>query len=86
MTTRIRDDGKYWRHRSEQKLLAELNKWDELIAGFTGRLSDALGEVPGALVAPIKARPDFEHLEAKGERRLDEITRRKPRPRRKKRS
>ena len=65
LTTRIRDDGKYWRHRDEAKLLASLAEHDVMIAGFAGRLSDALGDAAGgAVVAPIKDRPDFEHLEA----------------------
>ena len=40
MRTRIRDDAQYWRHRDQRKLLVELAKWDELIAGFAGKLSD----------------------------------------------
>lgn len=70
MTTRIRDDAKYWRHRSEKKLVAELVRWDELIASFVGGLSDKLGDKAGAIVAPIKDRPEFEHLEAKGVARM----------------
>jgi hypothetical protein len=68
--THVRDDAKYWRHRDEAKLVAELHRWDELIAGFAGRLGDTLGNRPGALVAPIKDRPDYKHLEARGQRRL----------------
>ena len=60
--------------------MAELARWDELIAGFAGQLSDAKGPAPGTLVAPIKDRPDFEHLEAKGQRRLATGRRRRPHP------
>jgi hypothetical protein len=70
MTTHIRDDAKYWRHRDKSKLLAELAKWDELIAGFAGRLGDALDDAGVPVVAPIKDRPDYEHLEAKGDARF----------------
>lgn len=73
LKTHIRDDGHYWRHRSEAKLLEELKNYDELIAGFTGRLGDVLGNASGRVVAPIKERPDFEHLEAKGADRLKKI-------------
>lgn len=73
MKVRIRDDANYWRHRDDGKLLAELNRWDELVAGFAGRLTDALGSDPGTIVAPIKDRPDFEHLEARGAARLEEV-------------
>ena len=82
MTTRIRDDAKYWRHRDEGKLLAELHRWDQLIAGFAGRLGDALGDAPGALEAPIKDRPDFEYLEAKGDEQFRQAARRRARRRR----
>ena len=73
MTTHIRDDAKYWRHRNDAKLVAELNRWNELIAGFAGRLGDKLGNAPGALVAPIKNYPDFERLEAKGDEHFREM-------------
>jgi hypothetical protein len=81
MTTRIRDDGKYWRHRDDAKLVAELQKWDELVAGFAGKLCDALGSQQGTVLAPIRDRQDFEHLEAKGARRLAEGTKRQKRRR-----
>lgn len=75
--THIHDDANYWRDRDDAKLLAEVRKWNELIAGFAGRLSDAMP--PGAIVAPIKDRSDFEHIEAKGAARLDEMGRGKKR-------
>jgi len=75
LAVKVVDDGGYWKHRNAQKLLDELSKWDELIAGFVGRLSDSMGNRDGSIVAPIKERPDFEHLEAKGVERLDEIGR-----------
>jgi hypothetical protein len=70
LKTYIRDDGRYWRYRSESKLVVELAKWDGLVAGIAGKFSDALGNAPGMVVAPIKDRPDFEHLEAKGIQQL----------------
>jgi hypothetical protein len=73
MKVRIRDDANYWRHRDDGKLLAELKRWNELVAGITGRLTDVLGNDPGTVVAPIKQRPDFEHLEARGAERLAEV-------------
>ena len=47
----IHDDAHYWKHRSEARLLAELAKWDELIAGFVGRFSDRIGDATGRIVA-----------------------------------
>jgi hypothetical protein len=81
MTVKVSDDGRYWKHRSVEKLVLELAKWDELIAGFVGRLSDKLGDQV-SMVAPIKGRPDFEHLEAKGADRLEAIGRKRAKRRR----
>ena len=63
---RIRDDSQYAKHRDVDRLLRELRKWDGIIASVAGRLGDALGREGHSLVAPIKNRPDFEHLEARG--------------------
>lgn len=79
LTTRIRDDAKYWRHRDEAKLIKELARWDNIVAGIVGRISDAMGDSVEGVVAPIKERPDFEHLEAKG---LDQLRKRKPKKKR----
>jgi hypothetical protein len=53
---------------------------DELVAGVVGSLGDALGRHgaadAGGFVAPIKERPDYEHLEARGEKRLRDIGKR----------
>ena len=70
IATTIRDDVGFQRDRDTARLTAELARWDALIAGFTGRVSDAVGA--GAVVAPIKDRPDFEHLEARGAAALAE--------------
>jgi hypothetical protein len=63
---RIRDDSKYARHRDVDRLLASLRDWDAIVASIVGNIGDALGDQSGVLAAPIKDRPDFEHLEAKG--------------------
>jgi hypothetical protein len=62
----VRDDSRYARHRDVNRLLRSLRDWDAIVANFAGKLADALGDGAGTLVAPIKDRPDFEHLEAKG--------------------
>jgi hypothetical protein len=70
---RIRDDTRYAQHRDVDRLLRSLRKWDAIIARFVGKLGDMLGDQAGPLVAPIKERPDFEHLEAKGIRVLKKL-------------
>jgi hypothetical protein len=66
VNVRIRDDSRYAKHRDVDRLLRSLREWDAVVASFVGKLGDALGDEHGAIVAPIKDRPDFEHLEAKG--------------------
>jgi hypothetical protein len=66
VSVRIRDDSGYARHRYVDRLLRSLRKWDTLVAGVAGAFGDALRDHPGKIVAPIKQRPDFEHLEANG--------------------
>lgn len=66
VNVRIRDDSRYARHRDADRLLRSLRRWDAIVASIVGNLGDVLGDESGALIAPIKERPDFEHLEAKG--------------------
>jgi hypothetical protein len=73
LTTDVRDDTTYWKDRDDARLLAELRRWNELMAGFAGQLTDAMGPDRARLVAPIKDRPDYEHLEARGAEELNKI-------------
>ncbi len=63
---RIRDDSRYARHRNVDRLLRCLRDWNAVVARVAGTIQDSLGDAAGSLIAPIKDRPDFEHLEAKG--------------------
>jgi hypothetical protein len=63
---RIRDDSRYAKHRDVDRLLRSLRDWDAIVARFVGVIGDALAGESGSLIAPIKERPDFEYLEAKG--------------------
>lgn len=66
LKVQIRDDSQYAQHRDVDRLLRSLRDWNAVVALAIGRFGDALGNEGGALIAPIKGRPDFEHLEAKG--------------------
>jgi len=66
VAVRIRDDSGYARHRDANRLLRSLRDWDATVAAIVGTVTDALGDKAGKVVAPIKDRPEFEHLEAKG--------------------
>jgi len=63
---RVRDDSRYARHRNVDRLLRSLRQWNEIVASIAGAFTDALKGETGSMVAPIKDRPDFEHLEANG--------------------
>ena len=76
---RIRDDSRYAKHRDVDRLLRTLREWDAIIANVVGSIGDALGGEAGPLIAPIKDRPDFEHLEAKGIKVLRRIAARQRR-------
>lgn len=47
-------------------LAREVGVWNEGMAGLVGQLKDMFG---GDFAAPITKFPDFEHLEAKGQRK-----------------
>ena len=52
----------------------EIGEQSAMLAGFLGALKDAMGQSPraGTVEAPIAAYPNFEHLEAEGQRLLPE--------------
>jgi hypothetical protein len=62
----VSDEGDYWEKRDMRALAQEVGEWNELIAAQAGRLKDLLGD---KVEAPITQFPDFEHLEAKGQKR-----------------
>jgi hypothetical protein len=63
---KVNDEGGYWRGRRLPRLLAMLEKYDQIIARVAGRLKDALAKEGVSMAAPITERPDFERLEAGG--------------------
>jgi hypothetical protein len=65
--TLVRDDGEYWQDRDPAALHQKIDHWNRLIAAFTGKLKDAIGDKPGAVVAPITEDPSFERMEAEGQ-------------------
>jgi len=62
---RVADEGGYWESRDTDRLLAEVEKMNRLIATLAGGLHDAIG-AEHAIEAPIFGHPDFERLETKG--------------------
>ena len=71
----VNDEGDFWQTRSLERLTKEIGEQSATLAGFLGALKDAMGQAPGGagtVEAPIAAYPNFEHLEAEGQRLLPE--------------
>src|ERR1035441_2472265 len=70
----VNDAGDFWETRSLERLTKEIGEQSAMLAGLLGALKDAIGQAPGAgtVEAPIAAYPNFEHLEAEGQRLLPE--------------
>ena len=71
----VSDEGDFWETRSLERLTKEIGDQSAMLAGLLGALKDAMGQAPGgagAVEAPIAAYPNFEHLEAEGQRFLPE--------------
>jgi hypothetical protein len=75
----VHDEGDYWQKRDIEALAKEVGEWNEMVAGFASVLHQQAEGRGQAVEAPIRAFPNFEHLEAKGleqwadlRRRLDE--------------
>jgi hypothetical protein len=62
----VRDEGDYWQKRDLKALAADVGDWNTMIAGWAGRLKDSFGE---GVVSEITKFPNFEHLEAKAEKK-----------------
>jgi hypothetical protein len=67
------DAGRYWETRSEQVLLSNLREHNAVVSAIVGNIKDQFerrGDQTMHFCAPITAKPDFEHLELEGRRRL----------------
>lgn len=71
----VSDEGDFWETRSLERLTREIGDQGAMLAGFLGALKDAMGQAPGGagtVETPIAGYPNFEHLEAEGQRLLRE--------------
>jgi hypothetical protein len=72
---KVSDEGEFWETRSVERLTKEVGEQSAMLAGFLGALKDAVGQASdgaGMVKAPIAGYPNFEHLEAEGQRLLPE--------------
>jgi len=60
----VHDEGGYWESRDPNRLLAEVGKMNEIVAGLAGALHDAIGD-EHRIDAAIFSHPDFERLETR---------------------
>jgi hypothetical protein len=68
----VSDEGGFFENRDIPALVKTIGEWNQLIAGFVGALTDAIGKT---VEAPIRNFPNFEHLEAKGQNQIDAFLR-----------
>ncbi|MGO9203438.1 MAG: hypothetical protein ACLQM8_23190 [Limisphaerales bacterium] len=72
---KVSDEGEFWETRSLERLTKEVGEQSAMLASFLGALQEAARQASdGAarLEAPIAGYPNFEHLEAEGQRLLPE--------------
>lgn len=72
---KVSDEGEFWETRSLERLSKEIDEQSAMLAGMFGALKDAMSQTSdgaGAVQAPIADYPNFERLEAEGERLLPE--------------
>ncbi len=70
---KVSDEGEFWETRNLERLTKEIGEQSATLAGFLGVLEAAAGQAPdgsGGVEAPIAKYPNFEHLEAEGQRLL----------------
>ncbi len=65
LVSSVSDEGKFWTQRDVTALAKEIGEWNEMMAGFVGRINDWMGEKGEAEITKF---PNYEHLEAKGRR------------------
>lgn len=67
---RVRDGGDFWKSRRVERLTRRLEEMHAAVAAVAGVFKDAADGLPGAVIAPITMRADFERLEARGRAQL----------------
>jgi hypothetical protein len=68
----VSDEGGFFESRDIPALVKTIGEWNQLIAGFVGALTDAVGN---SVEAPIRNFSNFEHLEAKGQNQIEHFLR-----------
>jgi hypothetical protein len=66
----VTDEGGFWEKRDLASLAKSLGEYDAIVAAGTGALKDIAGQRGESVESAMIGRPDFEHLEAKGQKSL----------------
>lgn len=66
----VNDEGGFWESRDIKALMREVGEMNQMIAGLLGSLDSLAGAHGAGVEAPIRHYPNFEHLEAAGEKKL----------------
>ena len=72
LVVEVSDEGGFFEKRNIPELVEAIGEWNQLIAGFVGAMTDAVGK---NVEAPIRNFSNFEHLEAKGQNQIDAFLR-----------
>lgn len=68
----VKDEGGFWERRDVAMLAEAVGQWNQHVAAVVGRYKDWFH---GAITAPITEYPDFEHLEADGQKANTKVPR-----------
>ena len=66
----VNDEGGFWEERDLQQLVQKVGSGNEMLAALAGRLKDLASGGPVAVESAITEYPNFEQLEAAGQRRV----------------
>jgi len=67
----VSDEGEYYTKRDVKDLIKEIGEWDSMIAAFGGMLKDITEGTNQQIEAAIFEKPNFEHLEMKGQKQIE---------------
>jgi hypothetical protein len=62
----VNDEGHFWENRDVKILVETVCQWNNQMAAIVGQFKD---HMRGEVVAPITEYPNFEHLEAEGQKK-----------------
>ncbi len=71
LTVDVSDEGGFWEKRDIKALVEEIGEWNSMLAAFAGTLKDQMSNDLD-IQSAIAEFPNFEHLEADGQKNIPE--------------